>query len=213
MLYENVLLHQAQALAGLAAADMTARAGRVRDLRRMAGLHFSRTTRPWRGMTNGSLSHRFTSQSCAIHFGMQLHGQALAMLSPDDEPEYARRNFWRCYRRFQRLLDMGMRRFRFHAERDAWRAHFGAVSLPAADAATQQTERAERRAWRLLLAQAAGEVLHELDRPVGHGDRADTGGASADQLRLLRICAETGGPMDVQTADIRQMADCSVRHY
>lgn len=213
MLYENILLHQAQALAGLAAADMTARAGRVRDLRRMAGLHFRGPTRPWHGMTNHSLNHRFASQDCAVHLGIQLHGQALAMLSPDDEPEYARRNFLRRYRRFQRLLDMCMRRFRFHAERDAWRAHDGAVSLPAADAATQQTEQTERSAWRLLLAQAAEEVLHEHDRPVGHGDRADTGGASADQLRLLRICAETGGATDIRSTDIQRMAECSVSDH
>jgi len=213
MLYENILLHQAQALAGLAAADMTARAGRVRDLRRMAGLHFRGTTRPWHGMTNHSLSHRFASQSDAIHLGIQLHGQALAMLSPDDEPEYARRNFRRRYRRFQQLLDMCMRRFRFHAERDAWRAHAGEMRLSAADATTQQAEQRERSAWRLLLAQAAGEVLHEHDRPVGHGDRADTGGASADQLRLLRICAETGGAADIRSTDIQQMARCAVSNF
>jgi len=210
VLHEHRLLHQAQTLAGQAAADMTERANRVRDLRRLCGQHFSNTIRAWHRITSYGLAHRFASQSNSVHLGVRLRGQALALLSPDDEPEYARRNYLRRHRRFQRLLGMGLCRFRFHAERNAWRGHFGAVSLPAAGAATQQAETAELRAWRQLLARAAEDVLHEHDRPQGHGDRADTGGASAEQLRLLRICAETGGPADVQTADIQGMVDCQV---
>jgi hypothetical protein len=210
MLHENRLLQQAQALAGQAAADMTERANRVRDLRRLSGQQFSNTIWAW-GITNHGLGQHFASQNNAAHMGVRLRGQALPLLSPDDEPEYVRRNFVRRHRRFRQLLEMGMRRFRFHAERDAWRRNVGAVGLPPADVPTQQTEQAEMQAWRQLLAQAAEDVLHE-HQPPGHEDRADTGGASTEQLRLLRICAETGGPMDIQAADIRQMADCSIRH-
>jgi len=209
-LHEDSLAEPAEKLQGQQAEVMRERAARVRDLRELGGFVNGDELNPRAGITNEQLRRRFSSNPNSLEAGKMLYDEMLHRMptaSAREDATDARNHFVHRWNNFRlRLLPMAWDHFRFQTQRESWRRCKGPVGLPRASREETDKEMDEMREWRRLLAEAARGALHEHDRPVGHHERADTGGATEDQLRLLRICAETGPRQALDGGDIRAMA-------
>ena len=91
------------------------------------------------------------------------------------------------------MLDALLARARYHATRRMWeeRPAGAQARIQPRPQVIAAAEDEEATGFRMLLALTAQETLNDA-AGTGHPTRADAAGATADELRLLRICAEVG---------------------
>jgi len=109
------------------------------------------------------------------------------------DADYAHTNYQRRLALFRRVLDALLARARYHATRRMWeeRPAGAQARIQPRPQVIAAAEDEEATGFRMLLALTAQETLNDA-AGTGHPTRADAAGATADELRLLRICAEVG---------------------
>lgn len=189
-----------------AAADLGEAATKVADLVRILGLPPipTRLDRRFTQTQVWSRTQAAQERTGLAHILQTREQQQLEPLRERSSAEEAREHFQRRYAAFRRVLDAVMERARQQAEQEMWeyRPAEARVRLPPQPRVMEEAAALEGRQIRLTLALQAKEALED-ERPDGDPRRADEAGATADELRLLRICAELGNAMgEVSFSDL-----------